>query len=109
MKDLVAGKVGNRGLTGRDNLLFVEAVLWTARTGAPWRDLPEDFGRWNSEWKRFSRWSKKGVWESLFNALADDPDFEYVIVDGAMVRFHQHGTGAKGGLKTKRSGARAGA
>jgi transposase len=109
LKDLVPGKAGDPGVTGRNNRLFVEAVLWIARTGAPWRDLPHDFGLWNSVWKRFSRWSKKGVWERLFNALADDLDFEYVIVDGTIVRVHQHGTGAKGGLKIRRSGARAAA
>ncbi len=50
-----------------------------------------------------------GVWESLFKALADDPDFEYVIVDATIVRAHQHAAGAKGGLRLRRSGARAGA
>lgn len=107
LKDLVPGKAGDPGVTGRDNRLFIEAVLWIARTGAPWRDLPEPFGLWNSVWKRFARCSKKGVWESLFNALADDADFECVIVDGTIVRVHQHGTGAKGGLKIRRSDARA--
>jgi len=109
LKDLVPGKAGDPGVTGRNNRLFVEAVLWIARTGTPWRDLPHAFGLWNSVWKRFSRWSKKGVWQRLFNVLADDPDFEYVIVDGTIVRVHQHGTGAKGGLKIRRSGARAAA
>ncbi len=105
LRDLVPGKEGDPGATGRDNRLFVEAVLWIARTSAPWRDLPRDFGHWNSVWKRFSRWSEKGIWDRLFNALADDPDFEYVIVDGTIVRVHQHGTGAKRGLKIRRSGA----
>ncbi len=61
--------------------MFVEGVLWIVRTGAPWRDLPEVFGDWNSVFRRFSRWSQKGVWWRIFEAMADDPDFEYLIVD----------------------------
>lgn len=104
---LLPGKPGDRGRTGRDNRLFVEAVLWIVRTGSPWRDLPESFGNWFSVWKRFRRWALKGVFERLFAALSDDPDFEYAIIDGTIVRVHQHGTGAKGGLKIRRSDARA--
>jgi putative transposase len=95
----LAGKAGDRGVTAKDNRLFVEAVLWIVRTSSPWRDLPPAFGRWNSVFQRFSRWSKDGVWWSLFNALSDDPDFEYVIIDSTIVRAHQHATGKKGGLK----------
>ena len=109
IKDLIRGKKTDRGVTGSDNRLFVDAVLWIARTGAPWRDLPPELGHWNSVWRRFARWSKAGVWESLFKALTDDPDFEYVIVDATIVRAHQHAAGAKGGLKIRPSGARAGA
>ncbi len=107
IKDSVPGKDTDRGMTGRDNRLFVEAVLWVARTGAPWRDLPAEAGNWNSTFRRFSRWSKAGVWESLFKALANDPDFEYVILDSTIVRAHQHSAGAKGGLKIRPSGVRA--
>lgn len=101
------GKQGDPGRTGKDNRLFLEAVLWIARTGAPWRDLPEAFGKWKTVYTRFSRWAGKGIWESLFNKMAEEPDFEYVIVDGTIVRVHQHGTGARGGLSIRRSGARA--
>jgi putative transposase len=59
------------------------------RTGSPWRDLPEAFGDWNSVFRRFSRWSIKGVWWRIFEALSDDPDFEYLIVDSTIVRAHQ--------------------
>ena len=99
----IIGRPDQCGSTGQDNRLFVEAVLWVVRTGAPWRDLPEEFGNWNSVFRRFSRWSKKGVWDTIFAVLADDPDFEYLIVDATIVRAHQHASGAKGGLKIRRS------
>ncbi len=105
--DLVPGKKGDPGRTGTDNRLFVDAVLWLCRTGSPWRDLPDEFGPWYSVYTRFWRWSKNGVWESLFKALADDPDFEYLMIDSTIVRAHQHAAGAKGGLKITPSGARA--
>src|SRR6195256_6427263 len=100
------GKKGDAGRTAKDNRLFVEAVLWIARTGSPWRDLPEAFGKWFTVYTRFWRWAQKGVWERIFKALCDDPDFEYVLIDGTLVRVHQHGTGAKGGLKIRPSAAR---
>ena len=103
------GKVGDPGATARDNRLFVEAVLWVARTGVPWRDLPDDFGKWYSIYTRFWRWAQKGIWERMFKTLADDPDFEYVLIDGTNIRVHQHGTGAKGGLTIRRSASRAAA
>ncbi len=107
IKDKVPGKKGDPGRSGEDNRLFVEAVLWIARTGAPWRDLPTEFGNWNSVYQRFRRWAKRGVWESLFKDLAQDPDFEYLIIDSTIVRTHQHAAGARGGLKIRPSGARA--
>ena len=102
----VPGKPGDPGRRGRDNRLFVEAVLWIARTGAPWRDLPRTFGKWFTVYTRFWRWAHKGVWERLFRILSEDPDFEYVAIDATLVRVHQHGTGAKGGLKIRRSASR---
>jgi putative transposase len=97
------GKVSDPGRSGVDNRLFVEAVLFLARTGVPWRDLPAIFGKWNSNFVRFSRWSKAGVWERLFAAMADEPDFEYILIDSTIVRAHQHAAGKKGGLKLARS------
>ena len=109
IEHLCVGKPGDRDGTGADNRMFVEAVLWIARAGTPWRDLPGIFGKWNSVFVRFNRWSEGGVWQRIFAALSDDPDFEYLILDSTIVRAHQHAAGAKGGLKIRRSGARAAA
>ncbi len=105
----IIGDERSRGTSGQDNRLFVEAVLWIVRTGAPWRDLPDAFGHWNSTFRRFSRWSAKGVWHRIFAAMVEDPDFEYLILDSTIVRAHQHAAGAKKGLEIKPSAARAAA
>src|SRR6185312_7995547 len=108
MAPLIIGRPDQKGSTGRDNRMFVEGVLWIVRTGSPWRDLPEAFGEWNSVFRRFSRWSCKGVWRRIFEAMSDDPDFEYLIVDSTIIRAHQHAAGAKkGGLRIRPSDARA--
>jgi transposase len=95
----VARQGSDPGATARDNRLFLEAVLWRVRTGAPWRDLPSDFGRWNSVFQRFRRWVKGGVFERIFGCLSDEPDFEYAMIDGTIVTAHQKASGARGGLK----------
>ncbi|NND41839.1 MAG: IS5 family transposase [Silicimonas sp.] len=101
---LIIGRPDQKGSTGRNNRMFVEGVLWIVRTGSPWRDLPEAFGEWNSVFRRFSRWSDKGVWQRIFEAMSDDPDFEYLIVDSTIVRAHQHASGAKGGAQNQAIG-----
>jgi len=106
IEHLLPGKLGDPGRSGDDNRLFVDAVIWMARTGCPWRDLPPFFGKWNSVWKRFRRWAIAGIWERILAALAEDPDFESVIIDGTVIRAHQHAAGGKGGFKNKRSGDR---
>ena len=104
--DLLPGQEGHRGVTAADNRLFVEAVIWKFRSGAPWRDLPERFGDWKNLHRRFSRWAKSGVWRSLFKHLAADADNEYVMIDSTIMRVHQHAAGArKKGAKTKPSDA----
>ena len=106
---LLPGKEGDPGRSGQDNRLFVEAVLWLVRAGAPWRDLPPRFGKWGTVWKRFRRWAQKGVFERIFAALSGDPDFEYALIDGTIVKVHRHGSGARGGLKIRPSADRAAA
>lgn len=100
------GKVTDCGVTARDNRLFVEAVLWRVRVGAPWRDLPPGFGAWNSVFRRFRRWARHGVFERIFEALSGDPDFEYALIDGTIVSVHQKASGAKGGLAIRPSAGR---
>ena len=77
--------------------LFVEAVLYRYRAGVPWRDLPERFGDFRVVHTRFSRWAKTGVWERVFEHLAEEADNEDVMIDATVVRAHQHSAGAKGG------------
>ena len=102
IKGLLPGKKSDPGRTAKNNRRFVDALLWIARTGAHWRELPKEFGPWNSVFQRYNRWSKAGVWEHMFRALSDDPDFEYVMIDSTIVRAHQHSAGAKGGLRRRK-------
>jgi len=103
IEHLPPGRPGHVGRNSElDNRLFVEAVIWKFRSGAPWRDLPERFGNWKNIHTRFSRWARSGVWESLIMTLADDPDNEYAMIDAPIVRAHQHSAGAlKKGASTK--------
>jgi len=94
IKDLLPGKAGDVGVTAQDNRRFVEAVLYRYRAGIPWRDLPERFGDGKNAHRRFSRWAKSGVWQSVFEHLAADADNESAMIDSTIVRAHQHSAGA---------------
>jgi len=88
------------------------AKVLTVRTGSSWRDVPPEFGHWHRVYVRYNRWSHKGTWQRIFESVAGDPDLEYLMVDGSIVRVHQHGAAKKeqaeqaqgrsrGGLSTK--------
>ena len=73
---------------------FVEAVHWMARTGAPLRDLPSEFGKWNSYYKRFCKWDDKGVWTKMHQHFINDPDMEWLLLDSTVIRAHPAAAGA---------------
>ncbi|MDO7874749.1 IS5 family transposase [Hymenobacter sp. ASUV-10] len=91
---LLPGKVGDAVRSTADNRLFVNTVLWIARSGAPWRDLPERFGPWNSVYRRFRRWAQKGIWQRVFEAI-QDPDLDWAMLDSTSIRAHQHAAAKK--------------
>ena len=97
---------------GRPNLdhrQLVNGMLWIVKTGAPWRDLPERYGKWQTVYSRFRRWQRAGVWDRILGDLqatgdgAGRLDWELHFVDGTIVRAHQHAAGAKKGAVTRRS------
>ena len=99
IEPLCLGSLTVPGRNGADTRLFLEAVLWIVRTDAPWRDLPPEFGNWNSTFGRFRRWVQAHVFKRIFDALRDKPDMEYAMIDATIVKVHRHGMGAKGGSK----------
>ena len=86
--------------SARGDRLFIEAVLYRAKTGLPWRDLPERFGPWKSVYNRFSNWARQGHWASVFRELQVEVDDTGSIVDASVVRAHQDASGGKGGSNT---------
>ena len=83
------GQRGQWGGIAKDNRRFINAVFWVLRTGAPWRDLPPDYGKWGTVHQRFIRWRRKGTWEKLLEILIDEPDFEWLMIDASHVKVQQ--------------------
>ena len=95
IKDLLPAEHGRAGRPPRPNREMVNAVLWVLRSGAPWRDLPDRYPNWKSVHTRFLRWSRRGVWKRVLDALAADFDGEFTIIDASIVRVHQDAAGGK--------------
>ena len=92
--------IGNKGTWGgnaKDTRLFINAVFWILRTGAPWRDLPSSYGNWNNVNRRFCRWRDKGIWEKIFLAILGTDECEWLLIDASFVKAHHHAHGARGG------------
>ena len=104
VSDLLPRGPGRPAVRGDRN--FVDAVVWIAKTGAPWRDLPERFGSWKTVFNRFSRWTTRGTWEGIFKALSFNLDDVAALMDGSVVRAHQDSCGGRGGPKKMQSGGR---
>jgi transposase len=81
----------------RGDRQFVDAVLYRAKTGVAWRDLPERFGPWHSVYNRFANWTKRGLWTKVLKALQLRVDKTGCIVDASIIRAHQDASGGKGG------------
>jgi transposase len=92
------------GRAGADRRTFVSAVLWIDRTGAPWRDLPERFGNWNSIWRRYRRWCASGTWGRILGALRN-ADTTTLVLDSTVVRAHPCAAGAPKKRGRRASGA----
>lgn len=92
-----------RGRRGRpselSNRVFMNSILYIAKTGVPWRDLPERFGQWKTVYSRFARWNRRGVFQTVLDAFKQDADPESNMVDGSYVKAHQDSAGGKGGQK----------
>ena len=95
IENMLPGRAGHVGVTAKDNRTFINGVLWIFKTGAPWRDLPERYGHWKNVHRRFSRWSRDGIFNKIFRVLSEDADMEFLLMDGTIVKAHQHSAGAK--------------
>ena len=94
---------GRGGRPPEDHRLVLDGVFWITRTGAPWRNLPEEFGKWFSVYRQFRRWTLAGLWELILSALNESeavPDTVQMI-DSTIIRAHHCAAGAKGGLKKR--------
>jgi len=85
------------GGIAQDNCLFINAVFWILRTGAPWRDLPPDYGGWGNTHRRFIRWRDPRMWEQWLEILIGAPDYEWLLIDASYGKVHPHAAGARGG------------
>ena len=97
LEPFLLGRKGAWGGNARDNRQFINTMFWILCTGAPWPDLLPDYGGRKNTERRFCRWKDKGVWETILEALMDEPDLQWLIIDAGHIKVHLHATGARGG------------
>lgn len=107
LKPLLPPQKPHTGRPATDHRQIINGILWILRTGAPWRDLPERYGPWQTVYGRFNRWREEGIWQHIFERLLAEADaqgnveWEIHFVDSTVVRAHQHAAGAKKGAEIK--------
>jgi transposase len=99
VKDLLPPENAGEGRPSKPNRIMLNGMLWQAKTGAPWRDLPEYYGPWQTIYSRFRKWSNLDVFRELFKSLSSDADMQDMSIDSTSCKAHQHSAGAKKGLK----------
>lgn len=90
----------NTGMQGRprkNNRTILNGMIWVARSGAPWRDLPERYGPWETVYSRFRNWFNDGILDNIFRILSLEAELEELSLDASIVQAHQHSAGAKKG------------
>ena len=92
---LPAEKNSRPGRPSKDNRLMINAMVWIARSGAPWRDLPERYGPWKSVYSRFRKWIEDGILDNIFRVLSLEAELDELFLDATIVKAHQHSAGAK--------------
>ncbi len=100
---LAKNSTETRGRKRKDDRLMFNGILWILKTGAPWRDLPSEFGHWKTVHKRFLQWAKLEVWDNILKTLSIHADREAIIIDASFIKVHQHGCGGKGGTSNNLS------
>ena len=102
VKDFFPPENRGEGRPSRSNRIMLNGILWQAKTGAPWRDLPEWYGPWQTVYSRFRKWSLGDVFKKVFKLLSGDADMQDISIDSTSCKAHQHSAGAKKGLKMPR-------
>lgn len=102
IKDIMPPENKGEGRPSKSNRMMLNGMLWISKTGAPWRDLPERFGSWQTVYSRFRLWSKSDIFKKIFDYLSADADMQDISIDSTSCKVHQHASGAKKGLKMQK-------
>ena len=99
IEDIFPPENTGKGRPSKSNREILNGMLWIAKTGSSWRDLPERFGPWQTVYSRFRLWSQNHIFKKLFEQLSQDADMQDISIDSTSCKVHQHAAGAKKGAK----------